>query len=324
MSLQLRVMITLCIILLWAGLLAAGDTNTPTPAPSKTPQPVNTPESRIITERPLARAFTQEDLSVLVGNVQRPNALAWLDGKLYTVCNGDWTIYQIDVVAETTITYVSGVRDSHQLYAENVDNGFVVWIPDFEMNTLLQIDQRRTAPRRITTQGLDGPWGIVRLDEDHVLVSNLRADNLVSVDEEGNVQTVVTGLRSPAGLAADENAVYVANVGSNRRAIEWLAKNTLTTTPELKPLVSGLQNVSVLAMGSDGYLYFAYSLGTRGVVGRIQPQQCQEGGCTADQVEIVVFTELQAPLAGLAISPDMELFIHTIYRPEIYRVKLYE
>jgi hypothetical protein len=88
--------------------------------------------------------------------------------------------------------------------------------------------------------------------------------------------------------------------------------------------VSGLQNVSVLAMGGDGYLYFAYALGTRGVVGRIQPEQCQESGCTADQVEIVVFTELQAPLAGLAISPDMELFIHTIYRPEIYRIKIYE
>jgi hypothetical protein len=324
MLLSLRGIVALILILLCAGLLTAGDTTTPTPAPSKTPMPIPTAASEMITTRPLARAFTQADLSVLVGNVQRPNALSWLDGKLYTVCNGDWTIYQIDTTTETTITYVSGVRDAHQLYSETVDNGFVVWIPDFEVNTLYQIDQRRRAPQRITSDSLDGPWGIVRLDDDTMLVSNLRADNLVTVDAEGNVQIAVTGLRSPAGLAADEKAVYVANVGSNRRAIEWLDKATLATAPELKPLVSGLQNVSVLAMGGDGYLYFAYALGTRGVVGRIQPEQCQESGCTADQVEIVVFTELQAPLAGLAISPDMELFIHTIYRPEIYRIKIYE
>jgi hypothetical protein len=48
----------------------------------------------------------------------------------------------------------------------------------------------------------------------------------------------------------------------------------------------------------------------------------EEGGCTNDQVEIVVFTELAAPLAGLTISPDMRLFVHTMFSPDIYWVQL--
>ncbi|NJR12526.1 hypothetical protein HC776_01170 [bacterium] len=58
------------------------------------------------------------------------------------------------------------------------------------------------------------------------------------------------------------------------------------------------------------------------MVGRIWPQDCQEEGCTNEQVEIVVYTEMEAPLSGLTISPDLTLFIHTIYRPEIYQVDL--
>ena len=40
----------------------------------------------------LENPFTQDDLELLVGNVQRPNGITWHDGELYTVCNGDWTL----------------------------------------------------------------------------------------------------------------------------------------------------------------------------------------------------------------------------------------
>ena len=83
-------------------------------------------------------------------------------------------------------------------------------------------------------------------------------------------------------------------------------------------------NSGQLAFGPDGYLYFTYALGTRGVVGRVNPEECRDGGCANADVEIVLFTELPAPLAGLTISPDMRLFVHTIYRPEIYWVQLYQ
>jgi hypothetical protein len=87
--------------------------------------------------------------------------------------------------------------------------------------------------------------------------------------------------------------------------------------------VSGLQNTTGLQLASDGYLYFAYSLGTRGIVGRVDPLVCMEnGGCTNEQVEIVVYTELQAPLAGLTITPDMRLFVHTMFSPDLYWARI--
>lgn len=87
-------------------------------------------------------------------------------------------------------------------------------------------------------------------------------------------------------------------------------------------LVAGLQNVSNLVLGPDGYLYFTYALGSRGMVGRVWPEDCQDGGCSNKQVEIVVSTEMEAPLAGLTILPDLSMYLHTIYRPEIYQVDL--
>jgi hypothetical protein len=76
-------------------------------------------------------------------------------------------------------------------------------------------------------------------------------------------------------------------------------------------------------LGSDGKLYFAYSLGTRGVVGRVDPEVCRlNGGCTNDQVEVVLYTELAAPLAGLTLSPDMKLYVHTMFSPDIYWVQI--
>ncbi len=65
-------------------------------------------------------------------------------------------------------------------------------------------------------------------------------------------------------------------------------------------LVSGLQNTTGLQLGTDGMLYFAYALGNRGMVGRVDPQVClANGGCSNDQVEIVLYSDLSAPLAGL-------------------------
>jgi hypothetical protein len=87
----------------------------------------------------------------------------------------------------------------------------------------------------------------------------------------------------------------------------------------LSRLISGLQEVTNVVMGPDDYLYFAYALGSRGVVGRVDPEVCKEnGGCTNTQVELVVWTELAAPLAGLIITPEMRLYVHTMFGTEIY------
>ncbi|MGB7339226.1 MAG: hypothetical protein WBC91_10075, partial [Phototrophicaceae bacterium] len=139
--------------------------------------------------------------------------------------------------------------------------------------------------------------------------------------------------RAPAGLIVQGDYVYVANNSSARRAIEWFSigdlalsdDGTVTSVTDItQPLVTGLQNTSSLVLAEDGYLYFSYALGTRGVVGRVNPDECRDGGCTNEDVEIVLFTELTAPLAGLTVTPDMRLFVHTIYRPEIYWVELYQ
>lgn len=267
-------------------------------------------------------ALTQDDLEVMVANVQRPNGMVYLDGKLYVVCNGDWTIYQIDAETGATVTWVNGARNAHQMYAEETDGGFNVWIPDFDLNRLSVVTNKRNAPAPLATRDLDGPWGIVPLDDEHFLVSNLKADNIVKVSREGKVETLLEGLRSPAGLAIQDGTVFVANNGSARRALEWFTIDQDGKASEPKPLVSGLQNVSNVVLGPDQYLYFTYALGSRGVVGRVWPQDCQEKGCTNDQVEIVIYTEMEAPLAGLTILPNMTMFIHTIYRPEIYKVEL--
>jgi hypothetical protein len=320
---------------------SAQDDMTPTPAPSKTPMPSDMSESAETTEaasaddnpfaeQTLPRSYTQEDLSVLVANVQRPNGIVWLNNNLYTACNGDWTLYEINSETGATITFVYGIQNAHALYGENTDDGgFDLWIPDFDTSSFMRVDETQSAPARITDDLMDGPWGIALLNEEQFLVSNVRSNNLITITREGQAQEAMTGLRSPAGLVREDNYVYVVNNGSARRAIEWFDVTDLDAEEAVsdvtEPLVSGLQNASGLAMGADDYLYFTYALGTRGVVGRVDPQMCREqDGCTSEDVEIVIFTELQAPLAGLTISPDMRLFMHTIYRPEIYWVSLYE
>lgn len=279
----------------------------------------------------LPASYTQEDFSILVGNVQRPNGIVYLNDMLYTACNGDWTLYEVDSVTGATETFVFGVEDSHTLYAEESETGFNLWIPDFPKNQLILIDETRSTPAVITDE-LEGPWGIIYLDDERFLISNLLANNIVITSREGEVQELVEGLRSPTGIARQGNRIFVANNGSARRAIEWFEYVESTEDAEeeglpditLNPLVSGLQNVSNLVMAEDGYLYFTYALGTRGVVGRIWPDDCVEEGCVGEDVEIVVFTDLPAPLSGLTISPDLRLFVHAIYRPEIYWLSLYD
>jgi hypothetical protein len=304
-------------------------------ATPSTPNPIvtNTPISPSPVAAALATSttsFTQADLSLLTGNIQRPNALAWHDGKIFAACTGDWTVYQIDATSGTTAQYIYGVKNAHSMIAQTDDagTGTSLLIPDFQSNNLVQIT--RGVVKNIATN-LNGPWGITRFSDTQFLVTNLRGNDVVLVGE-GDPKTVITKLRSPTGIAADDKFIYVANTGSARRAIEWFDAPTdstknLPVDAEDKTvshsLVTGLQNVTNIVIGADGLLYFGYSLGTRGVVGRVDPATCRgNGGCSNDQIQIVVYSELAAPLAGVTLSDDMRLYIHSIFSPEIYWVDL--
>lgn len=298
---------------------------TPSPAPTKTSTAVTTDADNatsVVTPEPSQQTFTQEDLSIITGNVQRPNGIGWLNGKLYVSCSGDWTIYEIEEETGNTETYIYGVRNAHSIIPEETDDLTTLWAVDFDTSTLFKIEQTRS-PQPIA-RDLGRPWGMTILDEENFLITSLNSNSIFKVSRDGDVTTLIEDLRSPTGIYVDDTFIYVANSGSNRRGIEWTeitddANETLTT----QPLVSGLQNVTNVTMGSDEQLYFAYSLGTRGVVGRVDPETCRDkGGCSNDEVEIVLYTDLTAPLAGLTISPDMKLFVHTMFRPEIYWVQL--
>ena len=119
----------------------------------------------------------------------------------------------------------------------------------------------------------------------------------------------------------DENLIYFANGGSARRGIEWLEIQDDGSVSEPNPLVTGLQNTTNIILGSDGFLYFAYALGTRGVIGRVHPEDCLAGGCTSADTEMVVFSDITAPLS-ITLSPDLRLFMHSRFRPEIYWVQV--
>lgn len=267
--------------------------------------------------------LTQADLQIITGNVQRPNGVVWFNNKLYASCTGDLTLYEIDASTGATITYIGGVENAHTLYPEaNEANALSLWLPNYETNELLHIS--RQGIDRIA-DGLNGPWGIAALDEERFAITNLLGNSLAIVSRTGEIQTLLEGqLASPTGIALDDNTLYIANNGSTRRAIMSYPIADLDN-PDGEPivLVSGLQNTTGIAMGTDGYLYFAYSLGTRGLVGRIDPDYCAEhGGCTAEDIDIVLYTELDAPIAGLTLSDDMRLYLHTMFRPDIYWVQL--
>ncbi len=298
-------------------------TATSTPAPSEITQQA-APNVTPGIQSAEIRTLSQADLEILTGNVQRPNGIVWHDGKLYTSCTGDWTLYQLDSATGETVTYIYGVRNAHTLFAENDDNGgLVLWVPDFQANALTRVTRNGVRP---IAQNLKGPWGIAAFSDQEFLVSNLLGNTLDKIDRDGTSETLVDNLMSPTGVITDGRMIYVANNGSTRRSVEWYSTDNLT---DGKPtdglnhvLVNGLQNVTDIVMGPDGYVYMAYSLGTRGIVGRVDPVACMATGCTRDDVQQVVLTELAAPLAGLAISPDMRLFIHTMFSPDIYWTQL--
>lgn len=264
--------------------------------------------------------FLQGDLELLVGNVQRPNGFVWHDGSLFTICNGDWTIYKIDDRTGDTITFVFGVRDGNTLILEDTEAGFDIWTPDPESGTLWKVDQRRAAPAAITAE-LESPWGIARLDSSQFLITDTRVNGIVTVGENGERSEVHSELRAPTGIVKHGSRVYFANGGSARRGIEYFSVEADGSYSDIKPLVSGLQNTTNLALGSDGKLYFAYALGTRGIIGRIDPTLCLDSGCSGDDVELVVFSDIPAPLA-ITLSDDLRLFLHSRFRPEIYWLQL--
>lgn len=273
-------------------------------------------------------SFTQADLSLLTGNIQRPNGLLWHDGIIFAACTGDWTVYAIDADTGNTAPYIYSVKNAHSMIAQTDEKGTSLWIPDFQSNNVVQITQG--VVKNVATN-LDGPWGITRLNTTQLLVTNLRGNDVVMVGD-GDPKAIITNLRSPTGIVVDDKYIYVANTGSARRALEWFDAPTANTQSlpidaEDKTishsLVTGLQNVTNIVMGSDGLLYFGYSLGTRGVVGRVDPAVCRmNGGCSNDQVQIVVYSEMAAPLAGVTLSDNMRLYIHSIFSPEIYWVDL--
>jgi len=326
--------------LLAAAAAAQSDDPVSDPLPSKTPtatadsaalndiEPTAAPLASDASPSPIEEPFIQADLSILSGNVQRPNAIFWHNQQVYAACNGDWTIYEIDAETGATVTYLWGVKNAHTLHVEDDDNGDLnIWVPDFQANALVHIYQRSI---NTIAEELEGPWGIAPYKEGF-LITNLLAGEVVYSSRTGEIRQAAQGFRYPAGIAVDEDIVYIANNGSARRAIEWfgtdaIADGALLDASEegaVTSLISGLQNPTGLVLGTDGYLYFAYSLGTRWVIGRIDPEMCREkGGCENSEVEIVVYTDLAAPLAGLALSPDGKLYTHTIFSPDIYYVDM--
>src|SRR5262249_964887 len=131
------------VLILSVGVVFAQESITPTPAPSKTPvvsEELQAPSNQ--PSQPTAQTRIQADLSILTGNVQRPNGLVWHNNKLYTACNGDFTVYEIDDTTAATRTYIWGVRNAHTLYAEDTAQGELnIWAPDFQTNELLRIDR---------------------------------------------------------------------------------------------------------------------------------------------------------------------------------------
>lgn len=309
----LAALLSLSATLLAALALAAQGENRETPEVEATPVPA--------VELPLR----QEQLFLLTGNVQRPNALFWYADYLYAACTGDSTLYEINSRDASTRPYIYGVLNAHSLHVDRDNSGtLTIWAPDYERDALLRVT--RSGVREVRGD-LDGPWGIAALGEQDFLVTSLKQNKAMLVYRGGAAREVIQGLRSPTGIALDEERVYVANTGSARRAIEWAPREEVLSDSgvpaDTRPLVTGLQNATSLVLAEDGWLYFSHSLGTRGVVSRVQPERCSvDEGCSNEDVEQVLFTDLEAPLAGLTISPDMRIFVHSMFSPDIYWARL--
>ena len=132
--------------------------------------------------------------------MQRPT-LVWFEDTLYTVCNGDWTIYKIDDRSGETVTLVFGVRNGNSLIAESTEAGFDLWVPDPDTGMLWKVDQRRAAPVSISSE-LPAPWGITRLNDDGFLVTDTGANAIYSLSVAGKQETIHSELRAPTGSRA--------------------------------------------------------------------------------------------------------------------------
>jgi hypothetical protein len=313
------------LLALTASYAAAQSDATPTPAPSKTPTLAATTVGQPTLETHF-EPLSQSDLTSITGNVQRPNGLTWFNGKLYTACTGDGTVYEIDETTGATRTVIYGVRNAQSLYVEeDARQNLTLWVPDYAANTLSKVTRNRVEP---VVRDLHGPWGIAYVDDQHFMITNLLSNTLDLVSRDGDDQVLLDTLNAPMGIVHDDQTVYVVNYGSTRRSVEWYSYEALLNgqqdqTPTNHVLVSGLQNATGIQLGTDGKLYFAYSLGNRGLVGRVDPQICREnGGCANDQIEIVLYSDLATPLAGLTLTPDMRLFVHTMFVPDLYWAKI--
>lgn len=323
----------IAVLLLFSVIIVEAQSDpVPTTAPTKTPTIPVTAEGEIATPAPTVNAapaelpLTQADLNRLTANVQRPNGFYWFNDLLYTACTGDSTVYEINSVTGQTNVYIFGVQNAHTMYVEEDDNDVLtLWVPDYEANTLAMVTRSGVRP---VARDLRGPWGIAYLDDEQFLVTNLLGNTLNLINRDGENNAVINDLAAPTGIVIDDDLVYIANTGSTRRAIEWypldelVAGNFERADAASQTLVSGLQNVTGVQLAPDGYLYFAYALGTRGVIGRIRPAECLDGGCTNEQVEIVLYSDLSAPLAGLTITPDSRLFVHEMFSPDLYWMQL--
>lgn len=318
------VLLAAALVLQAATMVVAQSGSTPSPAPSKTPtQALITSQSTLeSTISSLFEPLAQSDLSVLTGNVQKPNGLTWFNGKIYTACTGDGTVYEIDAATGQTAAYIYGIRNAQTLYVESdANNNLTLWVPDYQTNTFNKVTRRAV---ETVTRDLNGPWGLAYVDDQRFLLTNLLSNSINILNRDGANAVVMEGLSAPMGLVHDGETLYVANYGTTRRSVEWydyeaVLNGEADASEAGHVLVSGLQNTTGLQLGADGKLYFAYSLGNRGIVGRVDPKVCQEnGGCTNDQVEIVLFSDLDAPLAGLTLTPDMRMYVHTMFKPDLY------
>lgn len=310
----LRFMRVLSIVLLAAALLgytlpAGAFQDDPTPTPAEVSE--------------IELPFTQADLIPFTGDVARPNGMVWLDDNIYVICEGDQTIYKLYGTSGVTDTYIYGITDAYELYAEEQANGEVhLYVPDYKIGALL-----RVTPASVDTvaSGLTGPWGIVYLDPATFLVSNRLSSSVDFVTRTGERITLLEGLALPTGLGRDDQYLYVGNSGETERAIEWYPLPTARDAEESDNhlLVSGPERVMDVRVGPDNLLYFAYEDAGMGVVGRVDPVVCREnGGCTIDQVERVLTTNLEAPLAGLTFAPDGRLFLHQRYGEDLFWISV--
>lgn len=311
-------------VILVAGILVLIATPTEAAEPSNLDNGAVAQDGTTPTPRATIEPFTQADLSIVTGNVQRPNGIYWYDGYLWTACAGDFTVYRIHDTTGETITYIAGVQNSHNMMVEpDADGNVRLWVVDFQRNAFLTISHGPSMD--FVADELASPWGMDMAEDGSFYLTQLRGSDVLRIQRDGTLDVVAEGFRNPTGIVVDGDYIYVANNGSARRAIEWFDATAETTLQEedLQPLVQGLQNPTNLVMGPDGLVYIAYSLGTRGVVGRIDPVMCREnGGCTNADVEIVLWSEIAAPLAGLTLSDDMRLYVHTMFGSEIYWVQL--